>query len=60
LELASARGCEPAPWPGAVVGAGVVSAPVHRPLRARMDVAAWGLGGSAARCGAGAHGEHGL
>ena len=35
-------------------------APVHRPLRARMDVAAWGLGGSAARCGAGAHGGHGL
>jgi hypothetical protein len=37
---------------------GVVPPTVHRPLRVRMDVAAWGLGGSAAGSGAGAHLGH--
>jgi len=36
------RGRAP-PWPGALVGAGRVSAPVPRPLCARLDVAAWSL-----------------
>src|SRR4029450_972113 len=60
LELAPARGGEPPPRPGALVGAGVVSAAVHRPLRPRMDVAAWGLGGPAARDRAGAPWGHRL